>query len=148
MEAAIVTAAAAVMGSLVGGGATIVTAWVTQKQLNRRELISAEIRKREALYGEFITETSKLAIDSLSHSLDNPEKIMPAYALLNRIRLTASDEVLSAADHMVHRITEQYLARNLTIEELRQHAVASTADPLKVFRAACRRELISLRLRA
>ena len=51
MDAAIVSAMAAVFGSLVGGSATVATAWVTQRTLSKRELISAEIHARETLYG-------------------------------------------------------------------------------------------------
>ena len=35
MDTAIVSAMAAVFGSLVGGSATVATAWVTQKTLSR-----------------------------------------------------------------------------------------------------------------
>ena len=42
-----VSAIAGVFGSLVGGSATVATAWITQKTLNKRELIGAEIRARE-----------------------------------------------------------------------------------------------------
>jgi hypothetical protein len=58
-----------VFGSLVGGSASLATAWITQNTLNRRELMGAEIRKREMLYGEFIHECSKLITDSLTHTL-------------------------------------------------------------------------------
>jgi len=51
------------------------------------------MRKREALYGEFIEECSKLLIDSLMHALNKPETMLSPYALLNRIRLSASDAV-------------------------------------------------------
>jgi len=54
MDATIVSAIAAVLGSLVGGSASLATAWITQNTLNKREVIGAEIRKREMLYGEFI----------------------------------------------------------------------------------------------
>ena len=61
----------------------------------------AEFRKREALYGEFIAECSKLLIDAMTHSLDKPETLLNAYALLNRIRLCASPAVLAEAEHLV-----------------------------------------------
>jgi hypothetical protein len=90
MDAAIVSAMAAVFGSTVGGSATVATAWVTQRSslISKGELISAEIRKRETLYGEFISACSRLVIDSIEHTLDKPEKLLPAYELLNRIRLS------------------------------------------------------------
>jgi hypothetical protein len=51
MDATLVSAMAGVFGSLVGGSASVATAWITQKTMNKRELIGAEIRQREALYG-------------------------------------------------------------------------------------------------
>ena len=88
MDATIVSAMAAVLGSLVGGSATVATAWITQRTLSKRELISAEIRKREMLYGEFISECSKLVIDSLYAYIGQAGELLPAYELLNRIRLS------------------------------------------------------------
>ena len=88
MDPAIVSAMAAVLGSLVGGSATVATAWITQRTLSKRELLGMEIRARETLYGEFIRECSKLVMDSFTHTLDKPEKLLPAYELLNRIRLS------------------------------------------------------------
>jgi hypothetical protein len=145
MDAAVVSALSAVLGSVVGGSATIATAWVTQRGQSRRALTRAEIRKRELLYTEFIAECSRLAIDALSHTLERPENVLPAYALLNRIRLTSSGPVLAAADATVRRITEQYFRRNISLDELRELARSSSADPLKVFSEACREELGALR---
>src|SRR5579871_494987 len=96
VDATLISAMAGVLGSLVGASSTVATTWMTQKLLSRRELIGMEIRKRETLYGEFISECSKLIMDSLGHTLDNPEKLLGAYSLLNRIRLSASAGVLIA----------------------------------------------------
>ena len=135
------------LGSLVGGSATITVAWITQKTLHKRELIQAETDHRETLYGEFITECSRLLMDALMNTLETPDTLMPAYALLNRIRLSASDEVLAEADQLLRRITEQYFASNLTVEEMRHIARSKEADPLKAFGEACRVELRSFRAR-
>ena len=146
MDTAIVSAMAAVFGSLVGGSATVATAWVTQKTLSRRELIGAEIRQRQALYGEFIRECSKLVMDSFERTLDKPETLLSAYELVNRIRLSASDAVLAAAEHVLLQITEQYFSPNLSVEELRTLVRSGGgADPLKSFGEACRVELKSMR---
>jgi hypothetical protein len=134
-----------VLGSLVGGSASVATTWIAQKTLSRRELAREELRKREALYGEFIGECAKLFVEALTRTLDKPETLLPVYALINRIRLTASREVLAQAEQLLARITDQYFAKNLTVEELRQMAHAEGADPLKAFGEACRAELNSLR---
>jgi hypothetical protein len=145
MDATIVSAMAAVLGSLVGGSATVATAWVTQKTLSKRELIGAEIRKREMLYGEFISASSKLVVDSFTHTLEKPETLSPVYEILNRIRLCASDAVLAEAEEMLKWLTEQYASPNLSLEEIRKLVQARGPDPLKSFGEACRVELKSMR---
>ena len=146
MDSAIVSATAAVLGSLVGGSATLATAWITQKTATKRELIQMEMRKREALYGEFITECAKLLLDAFTHTLDKPDKLLPLYALINRVRLAASQPVLAEAEHLLKRVTEQYFSRNLTLEEMRDLAISEGADPLKAFGEACRMELKAMRV--
>jgi hypothetical protein len=147
MDMTVVSALSGVLGSLVGGSATIATAWITQKTVNRRELIRLEIRKREALYGEYISECAKLLVDAYAHTLEKPEVLLPAYALINRIRLSASQPVLSEAERLLRHITDQYFARNLTIEDMRRLAHSPDADPIKSFGDACRTDLKSMRAR-
>jgi hypothetical protein len=150
MDSTIVTAMAGVLGSLVGGSATVATAWISQKTLNKRELLAAEIRTRETLYGEFIRACSKLVVDSFERTLEKPETLLPMYELLNGIRLCASDAVLAEAEQVLQRITEQYFSPNLSVEELRAlvKSGSADADPLKSFGEACRVELKSIRARA
>jgi hypothetical protein len=145
MDVTIVTAMAGVFGSLVGGSATVATAWITQRTLSRRELLGAEIRRRETLYGEFIHECSRLVVDSFVHALDKPETLLPLYELLNRIRLSASDAVLAQAEHVLRHVTEQYFSTNLSVEDMRVLVRSGSADPLKSFGEACRVELQSMR---
>lgn len=141
MEQSIISALAAVLGSLVGGASTITTAWFTQKAQSQRESVNAEIRRRELVYTEFINESSKLAIDAFNQSLENPGTLMNAYALLNRIRLTSSDAVVEAADQIIKDILDQYFRPNLSMEELHKMAASGRADPLKAFSVSAREEL-------
>ena len=144
MDTAIVSAMAGVLGSLVGSSSTILTAWLTQKTLNERELMRAEIDKRGMLYSEFISECSKLIVDAYWHTLETPEKLLSAYALLNRVRLSASDAVLAQAEHILVWITEQYFSPNLSTEDMRALIHSLGNDPLKPFAEACRDELKSI----
>ena len=146
MDGGIVSAMAGVLGALVGGAATFSTAWVTQRAAGKRQVIEAEISKREALYGEFIEQCSKLTIDAVAHDLRTPDTVLPLYALVNRIRLSASDKVLAEAEHMLRFILKQYFSPNLSVEEIRTLALSGTdTDPLKSFGEACRAELESMR---
>jgi hypothetical protein len=146
VDPAVVSALSAVLGSLVGGSASIATAWFTQTTQGRRESVRVEIKKREALYSAFISECSKLALDSLDHTLDNPETLVNAYALHNRIRLISSDAVVDAAGQAIRRIVERYVGPNITKEELRTLILSlkDDDDPLKLFSEACRIELAKL----
>ena len=145
MDTALLGALSAVLGSLVGGSASVATTWMAQKTLNRREVLREELRKREALYGEFIGECAKLFMDAFTHNLENLESLLPIFALVNRIRLCASREVLAEAERVLTRVADQYFAKNLTVEELRELVRIEQADPLRDFGEACRAELKSLR---
>ena len=144
MDTTIVTALAGILGSLTGGSASVATAWVAQKARNKRAAVRAELNRRETLYGEFINECSKRVMDSLERNLDTPDTLLSIYALLNRIRLCASDAVLTHAVALVKFIMEQYFAPNVSLEEFHERAHNGGIDPLKTFSEACRRELKAL----
>jgi hypothetical protein len=121
------------------------TAYMTQRSATRRARATAEIGKREVLYAEFVSECTRLAIDACIHGLERPETMFQAFALLNRIRLTSSPEVLAAADRTLRFIGDQYFEPNLTIAELRELARSTVKKgPLEEFSAACRAELAAL----
>jgi hypothetical protein len=145
MDITTISALSGVLGSLVGGSATIATAWVTQKTQSRRELVQREIRKRETLYGEFIGECTRLLMDAYTHTLEKPEVVLSAYSLINRIRLCASQPVLIEAERLMRRITDQYFARNLTYEDMRTLTHSPDPDPIKPFGDVCRAELKAIR---
>jgi hypothetical protein len=141
MDSSIVTAAAALVGSLVGASASIFTSWMTQRSQFIRERAVEELRRRELLYEEFIKEASNSVIDSLTSSLDRPDKFVKLYAKLSCIRLLSSQPVLSAAEECCHRIVDLYSGPNLTVDQIRARVQADDHDPLADFSTACRAEL-------
>jgi NAD(P)-dependent dehydrogenase (short-subunit alcohol dehydrogenase family) len=96
MNANLITALAAVLGSVSGASAAIATTWISQKSQTVRERAKWETRKRETLYGEFITEASQQLANAFDHSLGKPETLVKLYAILGRIRLVSSDEIAKA----------------------------------------------------
>src|SRR5215470_4388836 len=106
MEPAVVGALTGLLGSLVGGSATLATTWLTQHGADRRKRLSSELNRRESLYGDFINECSKLLLDALDHSLDKPETMVLAYSLFNRIRLVSSSPVVAAAQKVMRSLVE------------------------------------------
>jgi hypothetical protein len=145
MDAAVMSAMSGVLGSVVGASATAATSLLTQRTIAKRELVKDEVAKREALYGNFISVCAKLLIDAFTHTLDKPETLLPAYELINRIRLSGSRAVLVEAEHLMARITEQYFSNNLSVEQMRELARSEDADPLRAFGEACRLELKTIR---
>jgi hypothetical protein len=141
MDSTIIAAIAAACGSLVGAAASIVTTWITQRTQMIRAQMETKLRDRETLYGEFITEASRLAVDALCHSLDNPEPLVKLYGVLGRIRLVAADPVLAAAEACCRQIVDLYLKPNLPIEKIRDAFEKEQLDPVKEFSSVCRAEL-------
>jgi hypothetical protein len=137
-------AMAALFGSLVGALGSSVSTWITQRHADRRDLFARRIFYRVQLYSDFITESTRVLVDALENNFRDPDKLIPAYALLSRIRLTASEEVLASAEVLVRNIVKCYGEPNLTPEQIRSRALNSN-DPLKLFSETCRAELDSLR---
>jgi hypothetical protein len=136
------------VGTLVGGSATVATAWVTQRTLNKRELIRIEMSKRETLYGEFIGECSRLLVDALTHTLEKPETLLPGYALLNRIRLCASPAVLAEGERLLRRITDQYFSQQPDHRQRAQHRAFRRCRPVaRLRRGVPRRAQVDARTR-
>src|SRR5271166_4923270 len=104
MDSTYITAVAAACGSLVGAAATIVTTWITLRAQRIHAEREEKLRDREALYGEFITEASRLTVEALGHSLERPETFVKLYGTTGRIRLVAADAVLAAAEACVRQI--------------------------------------------
>jgi hypothetical protein len=91
MDSTVITASAAALGSVVGAAASIFTTWITQRTQAAHTEIQAKTRERESLYGEFITESSRLTVEAMGHSLEQPETLVKLYGILGRIRLVATD---------------------------------------------------------
>ena len=154
MDTAIISAVSAVLGSLVGGSTSFATAWINQSYQSKRTMLLDQIGRKETLYGEFINECSKLAIDAMDHSLEDPAKLFEVYALQNRIRLISSDAVVAASEKTIKDILFQYYLPNVNFKNIREVAMKNEPeaiapkDPLRQFSESCRLELSTLRSEA
>jgi hypothetical protein len=144
MDSTMITAVAAACGSLMGAAATIVATWITQSAQRVHTRREARLRDREALYGDFITEASRLTMEALSHSLERPETFVKLYGVTGRIRLVATDPVLAAAETCLRQIIDLYAKPNMTIEEIRLAFERDRLDPITDFSVACRKELLEI----
>ena len=141
MEAAYISALAALAGTAIGGLASFATSWVTQQAQTRAQRIAAERDSRAALFGRFLDEAAKLYSDALQNRRDDINGLIGIYALTSRIRLISSPRVVEAADTVVRIIVDAYLAPNITMKEMRENWIEKHVDPLRDFSEVCRTEL-------
>ena len=144
MDTPMITALAAASGSIVGAVVSGFIAWNTQRMQTLCELTQERLRERRSLYGEFITEASRLVVDAVSHSLETAEKLVMLYGILGRIRLVSKGKVLAEAEKCVRQIVDLYESPNLTVEQVRASLDSDDFDPLKAFSSACRAELLTI----
>lgn len=134
---------AAIAGSLVGALGSAITTWITAMHQDRRDLLGKQIAQREALYADFIGESSRLLVDAKEHNASDLQKLLPIYALLSRIRLRSSEYVLQEAEQVINTIMSTYPQPNLTVEQIQSQAMTGQ-DPLIQFSDTCRTELAAL----
>jgi hypothetical protein len=143
MNSGLIAGLAAVSGSIVGALGSVVGTWITTRHQDLRDMLAKKIVRREALYSDFITEGARLLVDALEHNTSDPQKLIPAYALLSRIRLSSSSGVLAKAEEVIKIILNTYPQPDLTAEQIEFRAV-NGEDPLRQFSNTCRTELESM----
>src|SRR5271166_3662205 len=139
MDAAVITAIAAIGGSMVGAMGSFIGSAVNQRFHDRRDLLSAQLARSEGLYSDFISESARLLVDALEHNVVDPKNLVPVYALISRIRLSSSSDVLNAAETVLKTILDTYPQPNLTPEQIRSGSIQGE-DQLRNFSEICRRE--------
>ena len=137
---------AAISGSLVGALGSAVATWITARHQDRRVSLEKQVALREALYSDFIGESARLLVDAMQHNVNDFQELLPAYALLSRIRLSSSKAVLKEAEQVIRTIVSAYSQPNMTPEQIESQAVDGQ-DPLRQFSDTCRTELSSLQRR-
>jgi len=143
-HAATIPTLSAIGGSLAGALGSSLNAWITQRHRERRILVARQVSQLEQLYSDFINESARLLVDAVQHSLENPSTLVPIYALISRIRLSSSAEVIESGERLIATILRTYYAPNLTPGEIESTANKHN-DHLQEFSNMCRRELESMR---
>jgi hypothetical protein len=133
----------AIGGSIIGALSSMMSTWIAQRSRERRELVAQKTAQLEQLYSDFINESARLVVDAVQHSLEDPSTLVPIYALISRIRLRSSSEVIESGERLIATILKVYVEPNLTPEGI-QSAASKHNDHLQEFSNVCRRELESL----
>ena len=110
---------AALGGSVIGASAPVLGNFVLERSVTQREMTNREIAKREELYSDFIRQGTSCYVRALSQSLENLDEIVAMYALVNRIRLFASDSVLEAAEAFVKKLVAKFGEDNMSVDQIK-----------------------------
>ena len=145
MDSSIVTALAALIGSLIGGFTSFATTWLSQRQSSRVQWVRDEVSKREALYCDFIDEAANRLADAVENNINDRAQIVRFYALFSRIRLVGSSEVAQSAEKVMEFTINLYNAPNVTLRDIFAPDAPDGGDPLVDFGTACRQELENLK---
>jgi len=122
--------------------------WLTQRHSDRRERLAKAIVDRETLYATFISDASRVLIESLDNSLDRIGSLLPLYTLVGRIRLGSSQAVVTSAEKLMKEVVDRYSRPNLTPGQLQDLILSpqlqKQVDPMVAFSSVCRGELLAL----
>jgi hypothetical protein len=144
MNAAYVSAIAALAGSVIGGLTTFAAAWVTQRQQANVQWLLQEKTRRQELYRQFIEDASKLYVDALMHDQVAIPSVVNLFALMNQMKVVSTPRVAEGAYRITRMIVDTYFSPNKSLPELRAMMASDTLDPLRDFSEACREELDTL----
>ena len=141
MDAAYLSALAALAGSTIGGFTSLATSWLTQHVQFRGQQREHDLTRRQELYRSFIDEASKLYADAFEHDNGDTSKLVHLYAMISLMHITSSPRVVASADGVARTIVETYLGPNRTFRDVRAILDDDTLNPLREFSEACRQEL-------
>jgi|SRR6516164_7615752 hypothetical protein len=144
MNAAYVSAIAALAGSIIGGLTSFATAWITQRHQANVQWLLQEKTRRQELYRQFIEDASKLYVDALLHDQVPIPSVVSLFALMNQMKVVSTSRVAEGAYRITRMIVDTYFLPNKSLPELRAMLASDTLDPLRDFSEACREELNAL----
>ena len=141
MDVSFLSAIVGLVGVAVGGLTSVATTWLSHTSGAAEKRRQAELAKREKLFTDFVEEAARLYGDAIGHEKDDLSGLVSMYAMIARMRLFCSNEVVAEAEATMRQIIETYLSPNRTLAEMRELAEAGGLDLLIRFDEAGRREL-------
>jgi hypothetical protein len=145
MNASIISAVSALLGAAIGGAASFLASWMTQRLQVRAQWLMQERLRRQELYKEFIEEASKCYIDALQHDKGDVPSLVTLFAKIARMRVLSPPKVIDSAERIGRKILDTYLEPDKSFLELREMVNSNSIDIIGEFSEACGEEFESLR---
>jgi len=140
MDASVITALSALGGATIGGLASGLATWLSQRSQAKAQWRSQIQLRRQDIYKGFIDQASKLYIEALQNDQPDVSALMTLYAQVSRMRVLSSTSVIECADQIAKKIIATYLEPNKTLPELEKMAITGFIDPLREFSETVRAE--------
>src|SRR3954471_5282680 len=100
MDPAYVSAISALAGSAIGGLTSLMASWLTHHVQFSSQERSGNRNTRVELYKSFFEEASKWYADAYEHDQPQVSNLVTLYALIGRMRVLSSQEVIESADRV------------------------------------------------
>ena len=141
MDPAYFSAFAALAGSAIGGLTSLMTSWLVQRTQVKAQQSTQSIEKKQALYKDFLEESTRLYADAFEHDKAELSNLVGLYAMIGRMRVLSSPEVVENAEKIAQLVVETYLGPNKAFGDVRHMLEDHAIDPFRDFSQACRDEL-------
>ena len=143
-DPALLSALAALVGALIGGGASLTAAIYTQRYQDRQQRAARETTKREGVYADFIMSASNLLLKAhLSDGLTLGGDEQHLIGVANRMRLFAPPNVVQEAEAVIRGVIKISLEPSVNLRKLTMADLSKNPDSdlLLAFSLACRADL-------
>ncbi len=145
MDAAYVSAFAALGGSVVGGLISGVAMWRAQRYQTQAGQRAHQIAYREELFRDFIVAASKAYGRALMSNEPDLQDIIGVFSLINRMQVLCLPATTACAQRVTDMTIETYFQPNKTFDDIRAMIKQRTmVNPLNDFAEAAREELQTL----
>ena len=114
------SALAALAGSVIGGLTSLLAAWLTKRSEAEAQQLAQDKDRRQNLYKQFIEEASRMYAEALSHNEAQVSAFVSIYALISRMRVISSIQVVAEAEKVADVIANTHSSRNMDFSALRK----------------------------
>ena len=146
MDTSIISALAALLGAIIGGGTSVLAAWIAQRHHARAEWFRQEHLEREKFYQAFIENAVECYSDAVQHDRPDMPGLVALYAKIDVMLVRSSDPVIEAAEEIRTKILDTYADPNKDFPEISEMIRSKTVNVFTAFSMACRKELEELRM--
>jgi hypothetical protein len=128
---------AALAGSTIGGLTTLAASWLTQHVQFSAQQRAGNHNLRVELYKSFIEEASRLYADAYEHDQASVANLVNLYALISRMRILSSPQVVESADRVV-RGSSRPIVPNRSFRDVMELLNGASASAARLQRRAAR----------